>query len=64
MKLTIDFENKDMPKTSFKTFKEMFEILFPKTSFEYKNYNLVDDSIEDFAGTQFLLKRMADSLEK
>jgi len=64
MKLTIDFENKDVPKTSFKAFKEMFEILFKETSFEYKNYNLVDDSLEDFAGTQFTLKTIKNSLEK
>jgi hypothetical protein len=64
MKLTIDFENKDVPKTSFKAFKEMLEILFKETSFEYKNYNLVNDSIEDFAGTQFALERMKNSLEK
>jgi hypothetical protein len=42
----------------------MFDGLFKETEIKFKNYNLVDDSIEDFAGTQFLLKTTADSLEK
>jgi hypothetical protein len=64
MKVTIDFENINVPIKSFETITKMFDGLFKETEIKFKNYNLVDNSIEDFAGTQFLLKTTAENLKK
>jgi hypothetical protein len=64
MKIIIDFENENISKYQFEAIIKMFDCLFKKTSIQFINYNLVNDTIESCINTQFFLKAMAENLKQ
>ncbi len=64
MKIIVDCKNKNLPKCQFEAIKKMFDGLFKEFSFEFINYKIVNDVIEDYANTQFFMMAMAENLKE